>query len=87
MYISTDFNSDMERVMNHKEDNISREFVLSDYKVIKTGYVRQPDEELDENTQVVKMTNDRFMVPEVLFNPSDIGINQAGICEAISQSV
>ena len=33
------------------------------------------------------MTNDRFMVPEVLFNPLDIGINQAGISEAISQSI
>ena len=40
MYVSTDFNSDMERVMNRKEDNISREFVLPDYKVIKKGYVR-----------------------------------------------
>ena len=40
LYISTDFNSDMERVMNKQEDNISREFVLPDYKVIKRGYVR-----------------------------------------------
>ena len=40
MYVSNDFNSDMDRVMNRKEDNISREFVLPDYKVIKKGYVR-----------------------------------------------
>ena len=33
------------------------------------------------------MTNDRFAVPEVLFNPADIGINQAGIPEAIVQTV
>ena len=33
------------------------------------------------------MANDRFTVPEILFNPSDIGINQAGISEAIAQSV
>ncbi len=33
------------------------------------------------------MTNDRFTVPEVLFNPSDIGINQAGIPEAIVQTI
>ena len=33
------------------------------------------------------MSNDRFTVPEVLFNPTDIGINQAGIPEAISQSI
>lgn len=36
---------------------------------------------------MVKMTNDRFSVPEVLFNPSDIGINQAGIAEAIVQTI
>ena len=29
------------------------------------------------------MTNDRFAVPEILFSPSDIGINQAGLAEAI----
>ena len=33
------------------------------------------------------MTNDRFSVPEILFNPNDIGINQAGIAEAIVQTV
>ena len=33
------------------------------------------------------MTNERFTVPEVLFSPSDIGINQAGIPEAIIQTV
>ena len=33
------------------------------------------------------MTNDRFTVPEVLFNPSDIGVNQAGVSEACSQSI
>ena len=33
------------------------------------------------------MANDRFSVPEVLFNPSDIGINQAGLPEAIVQTI
>jgi len=30
---------------------------------------------------------ERLSVPEVLFRPSDIGINQAGIPEVISQSI
>ena len=30
------------------------------------------------------MGNERFTIPEVLLNPSDIGINEAGIPEAIS---
>jgi actin-related protein 6 len=29
------------------------------------------------------MSNERFVVPEVLFNPSDVGISQAGIPESI----
>ena len=33
--------------------------------------------------QVVALQNDRFMVPEALFNPSDIGIRQAGIIENV----
>ena len=32
------------------------------------------------------METERFAVPEVLFRPSDVGINQAGIAEATMQS-
>ena len=72
-----------------------QEYVLPDYKTVKKGFVRgseqapldQNNAEIDEDNQVVKMTNDRFSVPEVLFNPNDIGINQAGIAEAIVQTV
>ena len=35
------------------------------------------------NQQVVALQNDRFMIPEALFDPSDIGIRQAGIVENI----
>jgi actin-related protein 6 len=31
----------------------------------------------------VRIGNERFAVPEVLFNPSDIGINEAGIPEML----
>jgi actin-related protein len=33
------------------------------------------------------MNHERFMVPEVLFYPSDLGISQAGIAELIVQSI
>ena len=49
IYVSNEFNSDMERVMSRKNDIVSREFVLPDYKIIKKGYVRLPDEDLEEN--------------------------------------
>ncbi len=44
-------------------------------------------ENKDEDAQLLKMNNERFMVPELLFNPSDIGINEMGIAEALVHSV
>lgn len=37
--------------------------------------------------QVLAVNNERFMVPEVLFNPTDIGLDQAGLPEVICQAV
>lgn len=37
--------------------------------------------------QLLAMNNERFMIPEILMHPSDIGLEQAGIPEAIVQSV
>ena len=37
--------------------------------------------------KVLTMDTERFAVPELLFQPSDIGINQAGIVEATWQSL
>ena len=33
------------------------------------------------------METERFCVPELLFNPADIGIDQGGIAETIAQSL
>lgn len=37
--------------------------------------------------QVLSLCVERFATPEVLFNPSDIGIEQAGVAETIAQAV
>ena len=37
--------------------------------------------------QVLQLNNERFLVPEVLFSPTDIGLNQAGVPEAVVQAV
>ena len=37
--------------------------------------------------QCLRLNNERFSVPETLFHPSDIGINQMGIPEAILNSI
>lgn len=38
---------------------------------------------MDPSQQVVSLLNERFMVPEALFYPSDIGIRQSGIAENV----
>ena len=91
-FVSNDFSADMGRA-----NSLLKEYVLPDYRTIKKGFVREEAPlgeeivktgknqaaEVDEEQQVVRMTNDRFAVPEILFSPSDIGINQAGLAEAI----
>lgn len=37
--------------------------------------------------QILRLANERFAVPEMLFHPSDIGIQEMGIPEAIVHSV
>ncbi|EAL63930.1 actin related protein 6 [Dictyostelium discoideum AX4] len=41
----------------------------------------------EDMEQVLSLVNERFTVPELLFNPSDIGMNQAGLAESIVQSI
>lgn len=37
--------------------------------------------------QVLSMESERFTVPEILFTPSDVGIQQAGIAEACAMAI
>ena len=39
------------------------------------------------SVQVIRMNNERFAIPELLFHPSDIGIHEMGVAEAIVNSV
>ena len=37
--------------------------------------------------KIIRLNNERFTIPELLFHPSDIGINEMGIPEAIINSI
>ncbi|CEP12602.1 hypothetical protein [Parasitella parasitica] len=55
-----------------------------------TGHIRSRTATADKtlaDQQILAMNNERFMIPEILMHPSDIGLEQAGIPEAILQSV
>eukprot|EP00210_Caulerpa_lentillifera_P004353 g4151.t1 len=91
-FVSQDIKSDL-KLSQQKgwKSPFFREFVLPDGVTNLRGYTRVTPQESDETEsvreQVLAVNNERFMVPEVLFNPMDIGLNQAGLPEVICQSI
>ena len=67
--------------------NLRKFFVLPDFQKIMKGFVKGDESPEDADEQLLTMETERFSVPEVLFNPSDVGIEQAGIAEATWQSL
>ncbi|XP_055605949.1 actin-related protein 6 [Uranotaenia lowii] len=89
-FVSQNFNEDM-RIARKKfpENSIIREYVLPDYTQIRRGYLKTLDDKNTENDelQTLRLNNERFVIPEVLFHPSDIGIQQMGVAEAIVDAI
>ncbi|XP_055048724.2 actin-related protein 6 [Misgurnus anguillicaudatus] len=92
-YVSQDFYKDMEIAQLKGEDNtIMRDYVLPDFSSIKKGFCK-PLEEMNftgkykTGEQILRLNNERFAVPEMLFHPSDIGIQEMGIPEALVNSI
>lgn len=86
-YVSLDYESDLDQLTHFKQSPLIKEYVLPDYNKHFKGYVKDPLKELAHDEQTIKMANSRINVPEVLFNPSDIGIDQSGLPEMIMQCV
>ncbi|XP_078090836.1 actin-related protein 6 isoform X1 [Mustelus asterias] len=92
-YVSQDFYKDMEIAqLKGNANTVMRDYVLPDFSTIKKGFCK-PLEEMVFNgkyktsEQILRLTNERFAVPEILFHPSDIGIQEMGIPEAIVHSI
>lgn len=92
-YVAADFYKDMEAAKLKGEDNsLMVDYVLPDFSTIKKGYIK-PREEMvfsgkpTAGEQILRLTNERFAVPEILIHPSDIGIQEMGIPEAIVHSI
>lgn len=87
-YVSLDYEKEL---LAAKKKTIAKHYVLPDLSCTNAdpcGHVL-PESELqniDESDQILIMNNERISIPEILFNPSDIGINQAGVPELIFQS-
>ena len=102
-YVTLNYDSDMKQSHTEASINlrknpdfhfkISRDYVLPDFTTIRRGYLKSASETgrkpTDDDTpeQSIRLNNERFSVPEVLFKPSDVGIHQTGIAETIVASI
>ncbi|KAI9741714.1 MAG: Actin- protein 6 [Cirrosporium novae-zelandiae] len=82
-----------------EQDSLLVDYVLPDYTSHKHGFMK-PHEPLSKLKQreaaaglmdideySVTLGNERFTGPELLFNPSDVGMKQAGLPELVFQSL
>ena len=74
------------------------DYVLPDYEKIKRGFSRPHDPKISRKDRalgldggprehIVTIANERFTVPELLFTPSDIGMQQEGLPGTILQAI
>jgi actin-related protein 6 len=52
---------------------VVQEYVLPNFASRRVGHIRSTGEDLLATDQVLYMGNERFLVPEILFHPDDIG--------------
>lgn len=88
-FISEDFKQDLKTSSLSGSDNhIARNYILPDFNTIKRGFIQTEElKEEYENCQVLRLNNERFTVPEILFSPSDIGVNSVGVVDCIIDSI
>lgn len=94
-FIAKDFDRYLKECEQKTKNKITRDYILPDFTNVKRGYVRKPEWNQSStkmvanstDPQFVRLANERFQVPEILFSPSDIGIDQVGIVEAIVDSI
>lgn len=85
-FVSQDFFADMEMAQKRfPENKIIQEYILPDFTAIKRGFLRDPilGKKKDDDQQTLRLANERFTIPEILFHPSDVGIHQMGVSETI----
>jgi len=83
------------------EKEIVVDYVLPDYNAHKQGFMRPHDPSLSARMrkmgsmagvgeavgEVMTLGNERFTVPELLFNPGDVGMKQEGLPGTVLQSL
>ena len=94
-FVSADLPLDLTTAKQSQSPHIL-EYVLPDGLTNLKGFVRKPEpgvkSKLGIPAQSVKelavaLNNERFLVPELLFHPSDISLPQAGVAELVYKAV
>lgn len=85
-FVSLDFTRDMERA---RSGALSKRYVLPDFSKDTPGFVvtEETESALDGTEQLLTLRYELFSVPELLFRPSDVGLQQAGVAESVMQSL
>lgn len=73
------------------------EYVLPDFGEVFRGFISEdgPADPQDDSrkrkatgsSQTVQLGHERFSIPELIFRPSDVGIDQAGVGPAVAESI
>ena len=89
------------RKLQDGESSLAIDFVLPDYITYLKGFARPHDPSLVSKRNkygailgpagnmehIITLGNERFTVPELLFNPSDAGMKEPGLPETVMQSL
>lgn len=98
-FVSQNFGAEMAKIRPgggpsrqvRTQEALRRNFVLPDFQTTMRGYVQdvqvQGHQQTEAEQQVLSMEVERFVVPEVLFRPSDVGLRQGGLPEAVVEAV
>ncbi|KAG7195009.1 Actin- protein 6 [Scheffersomyces spartinae] len=65
LFMAKDFNKAL-------KEKVTCDFVLPDFKTTTTGYVKKPNEKLPNDTQVLRLSDERFVIPETFYHPERI---------------
>lgn len=85
----------------NEDSSVKVDYVLPDYNKHTKGFMRPHDSSLATKLKklgaaggagegvedFMTLGNERFCVPELLFNPGDVGMKQAGLPETVMQSM
>ncbi|KAL0961517.1 hypothetical protein HGRIS_006458 [Hohenbuehelia grisea] len=87
-YVSTDFEQDLETCRADPKTNpVVREYILPDLSINRKGRIRGSQDIVTDADQILVMNNERFSVPEIIFRPDNLGMNQCGLADTIAVSI